>query len=100
MNSEPSWKEARASPPAFAAAPAAAAAAGAPRLTGHGAPAHEANILAKATPEAEAICPDRSDIPFFALAMKMRIPIWSNDKKLKEQSEVVVYSTAELLGQF
>jgi len=46
--------------------------------------------------EAMNICPDENDIQYFALALKLNIPIWSNDKKLKEQNKVKVYSTEEL----
>lgn len=37
------------------------------------------------------------DIPFIALALALRIPLWSNDDELREQSSVIVYSTKELL---
>jgi predicted nucleic acid-binding protein len=42
------------------------------------------------------ICPDPSDIDFFALALKADCPLWSNDKLLKQQSDVRVLSTHEL----
>lgn len=38
------------------------------------------------------------DSPFIALALAKRIPIWSDDKALKKQSEVKVISTTELIG--
>ncbi len=47
--------------------------------------------------KAEEVSPDQDDAPYFALALKLQIPIWSNDKKLKEQKHVRVYSTEELL---
>ena len=47
--------------------------------------------------EAERISPDPKDIPYIALALKLEIPIWSNDKKLKEQDKVMVYSTEEII---
>jgi len=47
--------------------------------------------------EAERISPDPKDIPYIALALKLKIPIWSNDKKLKEQDKVIVYSTKEII---
>ena len=37
------------------------------------------------------------DIPYFALALKLLCPIWSNEKLLKKQSAVEVLSTKELL---
>lgn len=47
--------------------------------------------------EATLICPDINDIMYFALALKLGCPIWSNDKKLKEQNKVKVYSTGDLI---
>jgi len=43
------------------------------------------------------ISPDPDDVPYFALALKLNIAIWSNDKKLKEQRRVKVYSTKDIL---
>lgn len=47
--------------------------------------------------KASEISPDQNDIVYFALALKINAAIWSNDKKLKEQNRVKVYSTKELL---
>lgn len=47
--------------------------------------------------KAKEISPDPDDVPYFALALKLGLPIWSNDKKLKEQNHVRVFSTEELL---
>ena len=47
--------------------------------------------------KAGSVSPDPKDVPYFALALKLGCPIWSNDKKLKEQSEVVIFSTEELI---
>jgi predicted nucleic acid-binding protein len=44
---------------------------------------------------AKKIISDPDDIAYVALAIKLSIPIWSNDKKMK-QSVVKVYNTAEL----
>jgi len=52
--------------------------------------------LAAYIKEAEKITPDPDDMAYFALAMKLNCPIWSNDKKLKEQSKVIIYNTHEL----
>ncbi|MGC9200887.1 MAG: PIN domain-containing protein [Candidatus Aenigmatarchaeota archaeon] len=41
--------------------------------------------------------PDVNDIQYFSLALKMNVPIWSNDKKLKQQSKVKVFSTKDLI---
>lgn len=50
--------------------------------------------------EAKKICPDRDDVEYFALALKMKCAIWSNDKLLKTQDIVKVYSTKELSEMF
>ncbi len=49
--------------------------------------------------KAKAISPDKDDWPFFALAIRESCPILSNDKMLKQQSAVVVYSVHELTDQ-
>lgn len=46
--------------------------------------------------EAENLCPDEKDILYFALALKLKCGIWSNDKKLKTQDKVKIYSTEEI----
>jgi len=46
--------------------------------------------------EAKKISPDIKDSPFFALALKLNCDIWSNEKRLKRQSRVRVFSTKEL----
>ena len=46
--------------------------------------------------EAEKISPDPNDIMYFALALKLKCGIWSNDKRLKRQNKIKVYSTEEL----
>jgi len=46
--------------------------------------------------EAKEISPDPDDVHYLALALKLCCPIWSNDKKLKEQSIIKVYTTEEL----
>lgn len=46
---------------------------------------------------ARRICPDKNDVMYFALAMKLNCPLWSNDKRLKTQNFVRVYSTEEML---
>ncbi|MBU1976081.1 MAG: hypothetical protein KKG59_06785 [Nanoarchaeota archaeon] len=46
--------------------------------------------------EASRFCPDPNDIRYFALAIKLNCPLWSNDKKLKEQDRIAVYNTQEL----
>lgn len=46
--------------------------------------------------EAKRISPDEKDVAYFALAMKLHCALWSNDKALKEQKTVKVYSTSEV----
>lgn len=48
-------------------------------------------------PKAIEICPDINDVPYFALSLKMQIPIWTGDKKLKKQNVIKIYQTHELL---
>ena len=50
--------------------------------------------------EAKSICPDEKDIDYFALALKLKCGIWSNDKELKEQNKIKVYSTNDLIQSF
>lgn len=49
--------------------------------------------------EAERISPDKDDTEYFALALKLNCPIWSEDKLLKKQSRVEVLNTPELLAE-
>jgi len=48
--------------------------------------------------KAEELTPDPDDMAYFALALKLKCPIWSNDKRLKEQNVIRIYSTEELLN--
>lgn len=50
--------------------------------------------------KANKISPDRDDADFFALALELNCPIWSNDKVLKKQDVVKIYSTKELIEMF
>lgn len=43
--------------------------------------------------------PDKNDAHYFAIAMEFNSPLWSQDKKLKKQSIVKTYSTAELIEE-
>lgn len=45
---------------------------------------------------ARKISPDPKDWPFIAVALSKGCPLWSNDKRLKLQKEVIVYNTKEL----
>ncbi|MFP4112183.1 MAG: PIN domain-containing protein [Candidatus Woesearchaeota archaeon] len=50
--------------------------------------------------DAEEICPDTKDVDYFALALKLKCPIWSNDKKIKKQDNIEIYDSTELLKIF
>ena len=54
--------------------------------------------IKKFIPEAKEITPDINDAEYFALALKLNCSIWSNDKRLKQQNKVKVYSTSELMN--
>ena len=45
------------------------------------------------------ISPDPNDIDFFALAIKLKTNIWSNDAQLKNQNKITILSTTELIDQ-
>jgi predicted nucleic acid-binding protein len=47
--------------------------------------------------EAEAISPDKKDALYFALALKLRCGIWTNDKRLQGQKKVKIYSTRDVM---
>ncbi len=49
--------------------------------------------------KAKDICPDPNDIEYFVLALSKKIPIWSDDKALKSQSVVKIFSTTELIKE-
>jgi predicted nucleic acid-binding protein len=55
------------------------------------------NEYAKSEKLAKLISPDENDVQYISLALHLGIPIWSNDRKLKEQNVVRVYSTEEIL---
>lgn len=46
---------------------------------------------------AMSISPDPNDAFYFAAALKLNCAIWSNDKELKKQDYVKVYSTSDLV---
>ncbi|HLD85189.1 MAG TPA: PIN domain-containing protein [archaeon] len=50
--------------------------------------------------QADKICLDEKDVTYFALALYLKCPVWSNEKKLKEQNAIRVYATHELLEVF
>jgi len=46
---------------------------------------------------AKDVCPHLKDVEYFALALKLNCPIWSEDKPIREHSNVEVLNTRELL---
>ena len=49
--------------------------------------------------EAGKISPDPKDTEYLALALKLKCAFWSNDKKLKTQDKIKVYSTEDLINE-
>ena len=54
------------------------------------------NNLSNWLKEGADISPDPDDSEYFALALKLNCPIWSEEKLLKEQDKVKVFNTKEL----
>ena len=50
--------------------------------------------------KAEKLAPHAKDVPYFALALHLGCAIWSREDSFKEQNEVKVYSTPELVDMF
>ena len=48
-------------------------------------------------PIARDKCPDEDDLEYFALSLSKNIPIWSDDKALKNQDIINIISTSELI---
>ena len=49
--------------------------------------------------ETKKLSPDPKDTEYLALALKLNCALWSNDKKLKTQDKVKVYSTEDLMNE-
>lgn len=49
---------------------------------------------------ARRISPDPNDFVYFAVALRVGAPIWSNDSRLKGQDKVPIYSTSDLIKLF
>ena len=49
--------------------------------------------------EASKLTAHSKDVPYFALSLKLRCPIWSNEKSFKLQSKVRVHNTADLIRE-
>ena len=50
--------------------------------------------------EAESVSPHAKDTLYFAAAIIKNFPIWSGEKRLKEQTQVPVFNTKELVEKF
>ena len=50
--------------------------------------------------KASNISPDPKDVPYCALALLLNASIWSNDKMLKQQSIIKIFSTEDLINHF
>ncbi|MFH1721315.1 MAG: PIN domain-containing protein [Candidatus Altiarchaeota archaeon] len=46
--------------------------------------------------EAAEFTPDPGDTPYLALALKLKAPIWTNDKQLQKQKTVKIYTTQQI----
>ena len=47
--------------------------------------------------KAKEISPDKGDVDFLALCLKEKSELWSNDSKLKEQKEIHVLNTGDII---
>lgn len=50
--------------------------------------------------KADTISPDPDDSIYFALALYLKADIWTNDKRLKDQDTVKVWSTGDILKKY
>ncbi len=57
-------------------------------------PFNEFNECAK---EADELSPHIKDIQYFALAVKFKCPVWSEEKSFKKQNKIPVFSTYDLI---
>ncbi len=46
--------------------------------------------------EANKLSPHTKDDSYFALALKLNAPIWSDEKEFKQQDEIKIFSTNEI----
>ena len=49
--------------------------------------------------EASKLTNHTKDVPYFALALSLNCPIWSDEKSFKQQSKVKVCSTSDLVKE-
>ena len=50
--------------------------------------------------DAKELSPHSKDIEYFALALSLNFPIWSDETAFKKQSKVKVHSTSDLVKKF
>ena len=50
--------------------------------------------------DANKISPDPDDAIYFALALKLVMPIWSNDQRLQKQDVIKIYTTSDMMNIF
>ncbi|WP_461865750.1 PIN domain-containing protein [Thermococcus sp.] len=55
-------------------------------------------LYADALSHALEVTPDPKDAPFIALAMKMDVPLWTNDRELKKVDAIKVVDTEEVMN--
>ena len=48
----------------------------------------------------EEISPDPDDSMYFALALLLEADLWSNEKRLKNQNKIKIWSTGDLIDKF
>lgn len=48
--------------------------------------------------EAKSLAPHDKDVPYFALALMLNCPLWSDELAFKRQSKITVHSTKDLLN--
>ncbi len=51
-------------------------------------------------PEARSASPDGKDVPYIALAAHLNAAVWTDDKELRKQNAVEIYSTTEVVEKF
>ncbi len=56
--------------------------------------------LSEKLEEAKSISTHPKDILYFAVALKLDCPIWSGEKRLKNQQKVKVYNTKDIIEKF
>lgn len=50
--------------------------------------------------EADEISPDPDDSIYFAIALKIGASIWTNEKRLKRQDQIKIFTTSDLIKIF